>query len=101
MKKLKEIKLNDFQLNVLLNEQEQEEYKFLLQDNVYCPHCKEVCEDGIEVTENILNWLNDILVKGKCRKCGKEVNRFIELGEDKEFFDRANAFRRSIGNLKD
>ena len=92
-----EIKLNQFQLNILLNQEEKEDYQYILNLGIYCVRCEEMCPKGVEVIDNILNSMNDILIKGRCKKCGKTVKRFIEFGEDREFYERAQAFRKSIG----
>lgn len=95
--KLKEISLNRFQLNILLNEEEKEAYQYIVQEGTYCVHCKEICSQGVDVKENYLNEMNDVLIKGKCKKCLGSVSRFIEYGEFEDFFERANNFRKSIG----
>ena len=90
MNKLKEIYLNQFQLNILLDEEEKEAYRFIVQEGTYCVHCKDVCSEGVEVRE-------DILIKGVCKKCEGHVSRFIEYGEFEDFVERANSFRKAIG----
>lgn len=97
MNKLKEIHLNQFQLNILLDEEEKEAYRYIVQEGTYCVHCKDVCTEGVEVRENILNDMNDILIKGVCKKCEGYVSRFIEYGEFGDFVERANSFRKAIG----
>jgi hypothetical protein len=94
---LKEIKLNSFQLNVLFGEQEKEDYQYILKYGIYCSKCEEICMRGVDINAHYLNSLNDILIKGTCKVCGNPVNRFIEFGDDKEFYERAMNFRRSIG----
>jgi len=98
MKKLKEITLNDFQLNVLLNEEEKNDYNYLLNKGVYCTGCGDVCKEGVVKTAVTLNSLNDIVVRGNCVICGHEVARVIEFGENKSFFEKAMKFRKSIQN---
>ena len=98
MKKLKELKLNLFQLNALLSEQEKEGFEFLLNEGVYCNRCNDVCRDGVINYSVKLNWLNDIVVDGECAKCGHKVCRVMEFGEDKTFFAKAVEFRESIQN---
>jgi hypothetical protein len=97
MDKLKEIKLNRFQLNILLDEEEKAAYDYIIQGGTYCVHCKEMCEKGVDVRDNILNEMNDILIKGICKKCNGRVSRFIEYGEFEEFRVKALKFRKSIG----
>ncbi|MCT4601754.1 MAG: hypothetical protein N4A59_02465 [Marinifilum sp.] len=97
MRRFSEIKLNVFQLNILLNEEEKAAYDHIVQEGTYCVHCKEMCEEGVDVKENFLNEMNDILIKGKCKKCNGRVSRFIEYGEFDEFREKALRFRKSIG----
>lgn len=96
MNKQTEIKINRFQLNVLLNNEQKEGFDYLLNQGVFCSTCGGTCEKGIEIKEIYLNSLNDIMVKGSCKVCNGKVTRIMEFGEDKVFFDKANDFRRSI-----
>ena len=98
MKKLNEIKLNTFQLNVLLNEQEKEGFEMLLNEGVYCTRCNDVCKDGVVHYSIKLNALNDVVVDGECATCGHKVCRVMEFGEDRAFFEKALEFRKSIQN---
>lgn len=51
-----------------------------LTNQVFCPSCDHSkiadYENNIEV-----NDLFDVILKGKCSKCGKPVSRYIETGE--------------------
>ena len=66
--------------------------------NVFCMTCSSVCEEGIKIDSIFLNELNDILVKGTCNKCGNNVARTLEFGENKEFNNKANKLRKSISS---
>ncbi len=92
---MKDIKINDFQLNILLNKDNKADYDLML-NNVYCPTCKTMCEEGIKIEENYLTSINDIMVKGTCNKCKGTVVRIIEFGEDKDFNKRAKEFRKAV-----
>ena len=96
--KLKVIKLNQFQLNVLLDDRQKEIYKSIIPTNVFCIKCSDICAQGIIIEDISLNELNDILVKGTCQKCGSKVARVIEFGENKSFYDKAIKFRKSISS---
>jgi hypothetical protein len=52
-------------------------------DNIFCPGCENPkmidYENTIYVTD-----LFDVILEGKCDKCRKEVNRYIETGENEE-----------------
>ncbi len=95
---MKEIGINSFQLNVLLDNRQKEIYKMVTDTNVFCMTCGGVCEEGIEIDSIFLNDLNDILVKGTCNKCGNNVARTLEFGEDKDFYDKAVKLRKSISS---
>lgn len=96
MNKLTEIKINRFQLNVLLNDEQKEGFDYLLNHGVFCTKCGETCSKGVDIEEIYLNSLNDIMIKGKCNVCCGNVVRIIEFGVDKGFFNKANDFRKSI-----
>ncbi len=99
MKRVPEIKINIFQLAVLLDEEEMYFYNLVLKNNVYCSRCRGAAENGVEVKEMFLTDLNDIRVQGSCQKCGGEVARIFEFGEKKEFQQKATRFRESIKPL--
>lgn len=98
MKRPPEIKINRFQLAVLLNQEQKEIMDRIIADNVFCGACGGTCSKGITVREIFLTGLNDILVKGNCNTCNGNVARMLEFGEDKSFFEKANSFRKSINN---
>jgi hypothetical protein len=96
MKRLPEITINPFQLAVLLDETERNFYSVVIENYVYCSHCRGVAIEGVDVEEMYLTDLNDIRVVGRCRKCEGEVGRLFEFGEKKEFYEKACRFRESI-----
>lgn len=98
MKRPPEIKINLFQLNVLLNDKQKDFFDTVLAGNVFCANCGGTCKNGITVKEIFLTNLNDIHVEGTCNTCNGKVARMIEFGENKEFYDKAMDFRKSISN---
>jgi hypothetical protein len=96
MSRLKEIQINPFQLKRLLNKEQWKDYNYLLEQGVFCSTCGGRAIKGIKVAEIYLTNLNDILVRGTCKVCGGKVARIMEFGEDKVFFEMANAFRASL-----
>ena len=98
MKKLTDIKINGFQLNVLLNDEQKEGFEYLQNQGVFCSTCKGICSKGVEIKEIYLNSLNDIMIRANCKVCNGQVTRIMEFGEDEEFFKKANDFRKSIVN---
>lgn len=99
MKRLPELKINLFQLAVLLNEEERYFYNLVLENNVYCTRCNGPAANGVKVREKYLTCLNDIRIRGTCRTCNGEVGRLFEFGENKEFQQKALRFRESIQPL--
>ena len=93
-----EIQINQFQLAILLNDEQKQSYTFLLENGVICNQCGGISPKGIVVEEIYLTNLNDIMVRGKCKVCNEKVTRIMEFGEDKAFYENANFFRRAIGN---
>ncbi len=98
MSRLPEIPINRFQLAILLNDEEKQGYKYLLNEGVICMNCGGIAKKGIVVEEIFLTSLNDIMVKGICKVCNGKVARIMEFGEDKAFYEKANNFRKAIGN---
>ncbi len=93
---LSEIKINQFQLAILLNDEQKRGFQFLLDEGVYCSECGVITKKGIDVQEIYLTKLNDILVRGTCNVCNSKVARIIEFGEDKAFYKKACDFRKLI-----
>jgi len=94
MEKRKTIIINDFQLYILLNEEEKKGFR-ILQNNCFCTTCKE--ERHLTSIQSIfLNDLNDILIDGTCPFCGGKMARYMKFGEDQTFSKRADLFRKSI-----
>jgi len=96
MKRQPELKINPFQLAILLNAVEKHYFNVVIENHVYCSQCRGFAIDGIDVEEMYLTDLNDIRVWGRCRKCKGEVGRIFEYGENKEFCEKACRFRESI-----
>ena len=96
MTRLNDIIINDFQLNILLNEEKKKIYKDIVNQNVYCSTCSGLCEKGIEITDIHLDPLNDIRIQGICRVCRGKVSRIMEFGEDEAFYQSANKLRKAI-----
>lgn len=96
MKRPPDIQINQFQLAILFDNEQKKEYKFMLDEGIYCGHCRGKAEKGIVVLEIHLTDLNDILVHGTCNVCNSKVSRIMEFGEDKEFYERATKFRKAI-----
>ena len=91
-----DIIINDFQMNILLDEKKKKIYKDILNQNVFCSTCRGLSRKGVLVTEIHLNALNDIRIQGICKVCQGKVSRTMEFGEDETFYERATKLRRTI-----
>jgi len=98
MKPTIEIPINQFQLAILLNDEQKQIYKFMLDEGVFCTQCGDIAPKGIVVQEIYLTNLNDIMVRGTCNVCNGKVARIMEFGEEKAFYENANNFRKTIKN---
>lgn len=98
MKRLTEIKINRFQLNVLLSDEQKEGSDFIVNQNVYCGNCGGACKQGVEIKDIFLDSLNDIRIDGTCKECKGKVARILEFGENKKFYQNAMNFRKLIDN---
>ena len=54
----------------------------LVLDNVYCAECGPTGMVGYEDTI-VIKPNGDTVLRGKCKKCGHDVARFLETGEAK------------------
>lgn len=59
----------------------------------YCVECG-TSKMNSENIKTSINRLGDVLWDGNCVKCGNSVTRYLELGEDPDFFDRAMTMRK-------
>lgn len=57
--------------------------------NVYCSNCRDHYNSEIVDYEIFINDLYDLILKGKCKKCGGRVGRYVETGEDEYHVNRA------------
>ena len=88
-----EIELDSFQFDNLLNKEEKDAFNYLLKNTVFCPSCSEICPQGVVDYNIILTDANEILMKGKCGKCGSGVTRLMLIEEDAGFKDRVKDIR--------
>ena len=96
MKRLPEIAINPFQLAVLLDVVEKHFYSVVIENYVYCAQCRGFANKGIDVEEIVLTDLNNIRVRGRCRRCRGEVGRLFEYGENRDFYGRARRLRETL-----
>lgn len=54
--------------------------------NCYCVHCDREGMDAVIVDYEIfVNDLFDVVFRGKCKDCGGEIGRYVEVGEDYDY----------------
>jgi Fe-S oxidoreductase len=96
MKHLEKIRLNESQLELLLNDEEKRTYRVIMETNVFCMNCEDICPKGVDIESVWLNSFNNIHTDGRCRFCGNGVTRIIEFGENESFYSKALEFRKSL-----
>ncbi len=90
------IELSDKDLHFIFAE----EYPYimeLLDSNVFCgsPTCG-TQKNGMIMSSASLNHLNDISFEGACKNCGGNTGRYVEAGENADFFERAELIRTRL-----
>ncbi|MCC6834342.1 MAG: hypothetical protein IT213_05085 [Cytophagales bacterium] len=65
----------------------------LLNNSIYCPHCRNGYTGAIDNYRIYLNKLDDIIFEGQCTKCKNRVARYIETGETKSKAEIARHIR--------
>ncbi len=91
----KQIEINQFELNILLDDEEKQDFEYLLNKGVYCNTCNEICKKGVDINNIFLNKHNDIKIQGTCKVCKGKVVRIMEFGEDEAFYKRVEDFKKS------
>ena len=94
-----EIKINRFQLGVLLSGEGKKFYDLIISNNIYCSRCHGYSKEGIIVDIAYLTVENDIKVYGRCKVCNGDVSRLFTFGGVEEFNQKANKLRRSIKGI--
>src|SRR5690554_7047489 len=79
MNSRREIEINRFQLGVLLTGLDKNFYNCIIENNIYCSHCKSFAIRGIFVDTIFLTKLNDVKVYGRCKICNRSEEHTSEL----------------------
>lgn len=60
------------------------------------------CGGGVAIFdwEPELNDLNDVVLCGRCAKCGGGVNRYLETGENGEYEERIEEIKKQLGKIE-
>jgi ferredoxin len=88
-----EIELASEQFDDLLNKDQKEAFNYLLKNTVFCTNCSHICPDGVVEYKTVLTDADELLMKGKCAKCGSGVTRLMLLDEDADFEKRVRIIR--------
>lgn len=88
-----EIELVSLQFENLLNKEQKEAFSYLLNHTVFCPNCSNICPQGVADHITVLTDADEVLMKGKCAKCGSGVTRLMLLDEDADFEKRVRMIR--------
>lgn len=77
---------------IILFDESEEIYNRLIK-NVFCPNCQGSMGDKVTEIINYKIFLensNDVIIKGKCKKCQNQVSRFIETGENPKIIEKVH-----------
>jgi len=88
-----EIELASLQFEILLNKEQKEAFNYLLNNTVFCPSCSRICPKGVVDFKTVLTDADEVLMKGKCAKCGSGVTRLMLFEEDEDFSNRVKEIR--------
>jgi hypothetical protein len=86
-------------LDFLLEGQDRDLSVFI--NNCYCAQCDSKHDQTITDYTIWLNHLYDIILDGYCKNCGHTMGRYIELGENPQFAERAKALLGTRQALKE
>lgn len=90
MYKRKDFRINQKELEYILGN-EWEFVKTKILTNCLCFKCEENKGNSTIVNYEIyIDYLNDVLFKGFCKKCNSKITRSIETGEDEKMCKRIN-----------
>ncbi len=63
--------------------------------NAYCPHGDQLTTTIVDY-QVFINHLDDVILKGKCVKCGKPIARYLETGEVEKYWQEVRKIRSKI-----
>ena len=90
MYKRKDFKITQEQLEYILGD-EWKFFKTKILNNCLCYNCKNDKGNSTIVNYEIyINYLNDTIFKGFCKKCNNPIARYTETGEDAKMYKRIN-----------
>lgn len=92
LKSKKELKITEKNLKYIYGK----DYKFFENKillNSYSSQCKTLYTSIIVNYQIFLNDLNDIILRGFCKKCNGKVNRYLETGEVPDYLSRIKKLR--------
>lgn len=84
----KNVKINQADLQFIYGD-DYSFFKSKIISNCFCTTCPNSKYDSTIVDYAIfVNELNDLILKGKCAKCGNKIARYLETGEVEEYAER-------------
>lgn len=71
-----------------------QDFKDKIIKNVWCGNCSKNYSATIVDYSIELNDLNDVELNGKCKKCGYNVGRYVETGENPDYVERIKRIKK-------
>lgn len=99
MRKEKEIPITEEDLQYIVAD-EFEQIVDLARYNSFCSRC--FGKHPVEMVDYhlYLNYLNDVIFKGKCKSCEGDIARYVEIGEQEKFQKRTAVVKERKRNKK-
>jgi hypothetical protein len=69
-------------------------------NNVHCHQCNKGYKSKIVNYSISLNYLNDLILRGFCKKCSTKVGYYTETGDDRTMSERASFIKILNKELK-
>ncbi len=93
----KERKQNNIQIPIddlkFILGKEWEEFENKITTHCYCGRCKSDYVSTITNYTVTFNDLNDIVLKGFCKRCNSPIGRYVETGEVKKYINSIKELR--------
>ena len=80
---------------MLIVEDEFDQIIGLAKYNSFCSNCYGRTKIEMIEYDLSLNELNDVVFRGKCKSCGKNIVRYVGIGENTRFRNRAEILKRN------
>lgn len=94
-----EIKLTENDLKKIHGEDYQK-FKDKILTTCWCGNCSSDTVTTIVNYKIFLNDLDDVILRGLCKKCGARINRYLETGEVEKYRKIIKKIRQAKENQK-